>query len=200
MPDFGRLRTLGSRKPQANAQGLIGGDQYCPILRHRATDRPRQSTGAAHALAFAPQGMVVRRMTGHQAELQRHTPAAIHPPFSNYAHGVSVPAGARLLFCSGQLGIAPDADVPSDAGAQTLLCFANIRAILADAGMAMSDIVRINAFVTDRAHLPAYMAARNTLFPDAAPASTLMIVSGFAREIFKVEIEVIAAKHDGARP
>ena len=55
------------------------------------------------------------------------------------------------------------------------------------------DVVRINAYVTDRAHLGAYMAVRDRLFADPAPASTLMIVSGFARPEFKVEIEVIAA-------
>ncbi|MCU0831053.1 MAG: RidA family protein [Rhizobiaceae bacterium] len=129
--------------------------------------------------------------------LTRHTPPTIHPPFSNYAHAVEVPKGTRLLFCSGQLGIAADASIPEDAGGQTALCFDNIQAVLASAGMALGDIVRINAYVTDRAWLPEYMAVRNSLFPVAAPASTLMIVSGFAREIFKVEIEVIAAKADG---
>ncbi|NJR13002.1 MAG: RidA family protein [Phyllobacteriaceae bacterium] len=130
--------------------------------------------------------------------LNRLIPHTIHPPFSNYAHGVDVPAGARLVFCSGQLGIAPDATIPDDAGPQTELCFANIKAVLAEVGMDFGDIVRINAYVTDRQWLAEYMAVRNRLFP-VAPASTLMIVSGFAREIFKVEIEVVAASLEGAR-
>lgn len=131
--------------------------------------------------------------------MRRHTPDTIRPPFANYAHAVAVPAGARLLFASGQLGIGPDEHVPQDAGAQADLCFANIAAVLADADMAPADIVRINAFVSDRAYLKAYMEARDRFvagFP--APASTLMIVSGFAREAFKVEIEVIAAKAEAA--
>ena len=37
------------------------------------------------------------------------------------------------------------------------------------------------------------MKVRDRLFPDPAPASTLMIVSGFARPEFTVEIEVVAA-------
>jgi enamine deaminase RidA (YjgF/YER057c/UK114 family) len=53
--------------------------------------------------------------------------------------------------------------------------------------------VRINAFVTDRAHLKDYMSVRDRYVTDPPPASTLMIVSGFAAEIYKVEIEVIAA-------
>jgi len=125
--------------------------------------------------------------------LKHHTPAAIRPPFANYVHGVEVPAGARLLFCSGQLGIAPDEAIPEDAGAQADLCFRAIEAILAAAGMSLADIVRINAYVTDRAHLKAYMAARDRFVADPPPASTLMIVAGFAREALKVEVEVVAA-------
>jgi len=121
------------------------------------------------------------------------TPRSIKPPFARYSHGVEIAAGKRLVLCSGQLGIGPDDQVPEDAGGQTELCFRNIAAILSEAGLTLNDIVRINAFVTDRAHLQAYMDVRNRLFSDPAPASTLMIVSGFARPEFKVEVEVLAA-------
>jgi enamine deaminase RidA (YjgF/YER057c/UK114 family) len=121
------------------------------------------------------------------------TPKTIKPPFARYSHGIEVPAGQRLIFCSGQLGIAPDDEVPEEPGAQTELCFANIAAILNDAGLRLVDIVRINAYVTDRAFMRPYMDVRDRLFGDPAPASTLMIVSGFSRPEFKVEIEVIAA-------
>ncbi|MBA3446411.1 MAG: RidA family protein [Pseudaminobacter sp.] len=121
------------------------------------------------------------------------TPAAIKPPFARYSHGIEIPTGKRLVLCSGQLGIAFDDRVPDDAGQQAELCFANIGAILGEAGLTLGDIVRINAYVADRAYLRPYMDVRDRLFADPAPASTLMIVSGFARPEFKVEIEVIAA-------
>ncbi len=127
------------------------------------------------------------------AKMKHHTPPSIRAPFARYSHAVEVPAGQRLLFCSGQLSITLDDHIPQTAEAQTELCFANISAILGSAGMGLADIVRINAYVTDRAHLPGYMKVRDQLFSDPPPASTLMIVSGFAREAFKVEIEVIAA-------
>jgi enamine deaminase RidA (YjgF/YER057c/UK114 family) len=91
------------------------------------------------------------------------------------------------------VGIKPDDHIPEDVAAQAELCFDNIAAILGEAGLKFSDVVRINAYVTDRAYLRAYMDVRDRLFSDPAPASTLMIVSGFARPEFKVEIEVIAA-------
>lgn len=121
------------------------------------------------------------------------SPVSIHPPFSAYSNGVEVPEGQRLVFCSGQLGITRDGDIPPGAGAQADLCFDNITAILAEAGLGLEHVVRINAFVTGREHLRPYMDARNRRFGEPLPASTLMIVSGFARPELLVEIEVVAA-------
>ena len=56
----------------------------------------------------------------------------------------------------------------------------------------MENIVRINAYVTGREYLTDYMKVRDEPFDEPAPASTLIIVSGFARKILTVEIEVIA--------
>jgi enamine deaminase RidA (YjgF/YER057c/UK114 family) len=120
-------------------------------------------------------------------------PKSIQPPFARYSHGVEVPAGKRLVVTSGQLGIGPEKAIPEDAGQQAELCFSNIAAILAEAGMDLRNIIRINAYVTDRAYLRAYMDVRDRLFAETAPASTLLIVSGFARPEFKVEVEVTAA-------
>jgi len=99
-----------------------------------------------------------------------------------------------MLFCSGQLGLAPDGAIPESAEAQADLCFVAIGHMLAAAGMDMVDIVRINAFVTDRTHMAGYMASRDRHVTSPPPASTLMIVSGFTRPEFKVEVEVVAAK------
>ncbi|QIE40551.1 RidA family protein [Rhodobacteraceae bacterium SC52] len=122
-------------------------------------------------------------------------PTGIAPPFARYSHGVLLPQGARLIATSGQLGVATDGTVPTGAKAQAQLCFANLDAILAAAGADRTHVVRINAFVTDRTHMADYMAARDDWLADvtALPASTLMIVSGFTRPEFKVEIELLAA-------
>lgn len=125
--------------------------------------------------------------------MKHHTPKSIRAPFARYSHGVEVPAGHRLLLCSGQLGVTPQDTIPDDPVAQAELCFENIAAVLAEAGMGLGDLVRINAYVTDRAYLKAYMEVRDRIFGSPPPASTLMIVSGFAREEFKIEIEAFAA-------
>lgn len=124
------------------------------------------------------------------------TPETIRRPFARYSHGVEVPAGARLVFASGQLGIAPDDLIPNDVGEQADLCFRAIGEILKEAGMGFADLVRINAFVSDRNYLKPYMDSRDRHVAAPPPASTLMIVSGFARPEFKVEVEVVAARVD----
>ena len=133
-------------------------------------------------------------MTEHSPHLDYLLPDDMPAPLASYSHGVFVPAGSDMVFCSGQLGIGRDGAVPEDAGAQAELCFRNVLTILAAAGLGLKDVVRINAYVTDRAYLQPYMAVRDRLFPKPAPASTLMIVAGFTREEFKVEVEVVAAK------
>lgn len=126
--------------------------------------------------------------------LTRLAPTSIHPPFARYAHGIEVPAGARLVFCSGQLGIGADGTIPPDVEGQAALCFEAIAAILSEIGMGLEDIVRINAYVTGREHLAGYMAVRDRFIAAPPPASTLMIVSGFARPDFVVEVEAVAAR------
>jgi enamine deaminase RidA (YjgF/YER057c/UK114 family) len=123
------------------------------------------------------------------------TPPDIAPPFARYSHGVVTEGGVRLIATSGQLAMAADGTVPEGAEAQAALCLANIDAILAEAGAKRSNVVRLNAYVTDRAHMAGYMAARDLWLADVEvlPASTLVIVSGFTRPEFVVEIEVLAA-------
>lgn len=121
-------------------------------------------------------------------------PAEIRPPFARYSHGLLVPAGAQLLVTSGQLGVGPDDLAPDDVEAQCVLCFENIKAILAEGGMSMADVIRFSAFVTDRAYFPIYGAVRSRYVTGDAFTSTLVIVSGFTRPEFKVEVEVTAAK------
>ena len=127
--------------------------------------------------------------------MKRHNPPELSAPFARYSHAVEVETPGRFLFASGQLGLAKDGAVPPDCAGQCAVIFRHLDAILASAGMARGDVVRVNAFVTAREEMAPYMAARDAWFADAAPpASTLVIVSGFTRPEFKVEIEIVAAK------
>jgi enamine deaminase RidA (YjgF/YER057c/UK114 family) len=122
-------------------------------------------------------------------------PSSLHPPFANYSHGVEARVH-RLVLTSGQLGIALDGTVPPTVAEQARICLSAIDAILAEAGLGRRHVLKLNAFVTDRNHMAGYMAARDEWLAAEThkPASTLMIVAGFTRPEFLVEIEAIAAE------
>jgi enamine deaminase RidA (YjgF/YER057c/UK114 family) len=121
------------------------------------------------------------------------SPSSIHPHFAPYSPGVEVNSRSRFVLVSGQLGIDKDGAVPPDAAGQARMAFDSIAAILAEAGMGLKDVVKLTAYVSAREHMRGYMDVRNALFEEPYPASTLLIVSGFTREEFVVEIEAIAA-------
>lgn len=118
-------------------------------------------------------------------------PASISPPFGNYSHGIG--AGG-LVVTSGQLALAADGSVPKGITAQAELCFANIAAILAEAGLDFSHVLRFSTYVTRREDMAPYMAVRDRVLAGlpVKPASTLLIVSGFTRPEFLIEIEALA--------
>jgi len=122
------------------------------------------------------------------------TPDTLPAPFARYSHGVEVSSPSRWVWSSGQLGMDENGQIPEDTFAQSKLCFENAAKILSDANMSMKDVVRVNAYVTDRSHMAAYMEARDTFFDSPPPASTLMIVGGFTRPEFNVEVEIVAAQ------
>ena len=67
----------------------------------------------------------------------------VYPPFARYAHAATVPADAKLIFTSGQLGISPDGTVGPTAEAQAAVCFDNVAKILDEAGAGVEHIVRL---------------------------------------------------------
>ena len=81
------------------------------------------------------------------------TPKSIKPPFARYSHGVEVPAGKRLVLCSGQVAITAGDEIPADARAQAGICFRNTEALLGEARPGPGGIMGLHPAVSDRAHL-----------------------------------------------
>jgi enamine deaminase RidA (YjgF/YER057c/UK114 family) len=131
-----------------------------------------------------------RAMTDRKTALM---PEGIAAPFGAYSNGIAAPIG-RIVVTSGQLGVAADGTVPPGVTAQAELCLAAIDAILRAAGAGRGDVLRLNAYVTRRADFAPWMAARDAWLAPVAvkPASTLMIVGGFTRPEFLVEVEAMA--------
>ena len=126
--------------------------------------------------------------------LRRVTPPEIAPPAANYSHATLVPSGARWLYLSGQVGIAPDGTIPDDVAEQTEICFRNIQAILTEADMSPADLVRLNTYLTDAGDRDRYMAVRDRHVGTPPPGSTLLVVAALANPRYRIEIEAVAAK------
>jgi enamine deaminase RidA (YjgF/YER057c/UK114 family) len=127
--------------------------------------------------------------------LKRHNPATVHAPAGKYSHGVEAPAGARLLYVSGQVGAKPDGTTAASDAAQCEQAWANVKSVLAAGGMGVEDIIKLNAYVTRADLIPVYRAARDKAVGNAPPpASTLVVVASLANPSWIVEIECVAAR------
>ena len=116
-------------------------------------------------------------------------------PFGNYSHAIFNKTTGFLLT-SGQLGIDRNGHIPSSLVEQARLCFLNISELIDEAGFSISDILKVSGFVTKRKYFADYMRIRDEFFQgvEVKPASTLVVVRGFTKAKFMVEVEVIAQK------
>ncbi len=121
-------------------------------------------------------------------------PASIAAPAGRYVHGIEVPANARLLFVSGQVGVDRNRKVGATIEKQCELAWKNLVAVLKEAGMGSQDIVRVNVYLTDPRYVEAYRNARDKFIKGSPPASTLLIVTALVDPSMLVEIEAVAAK------
>jgi enamine deaminase RidA (YjgF/YER057c/UK114 family) len=127
------------------------------------------------------------------AHITRTNPATVRAP-TGYSHAVQISGDYRRVVISGQVGVALDGTVPTSGEAQIAQAFANLRAVLAEVGMGVENVVKTTAFLTDRDLLIPYRQARGAVFPDNHPASTLLFVAGLADPawMFEIEAEAIA--------
>jgi len=128
-----------------------------------------------------------------------HNPRSIAAPIGTYSHGIEVPPNARWLYVAGQVALRKDGSVPATIEEQTVVAWENVTAILDSAGMKVTDIVRINQYLTDASHFPGYVNARKRFLADHRPASTVVMVDALVRPELLVEVEVVAAKAAPAR-
>ena len=123
-----------------------------------------------------------------------YNPATIHTPGA-YSHGRELPANARILYVAGQLGLAPDGKLAGgDFRAQAERAWQNLFAVLADAGMEVGDLVKVNAYLTRRGDIETYREIRARVMGPHRPAATLLVIDALAHEGALIEIEAVAAK------
>ena len=83
--------------------------------------------------------------------------------------------------------------MPDDPAQQARNCLATIFSVLAEAGFAPGDIVRVQYTLTDAALLEAVTPVLGEAMADIRPAAT-MVIAGLIRPEMKIEIEVTALR------
>jgi enamine deaminase RidA (YjgF/YER057c/UK114 family) len=99
--------------------------------------------------------------------------------------------GDRVLV-SGTAPVWPDGSCDPDAGVQADRCLEIIAAALAEAGAAMTDVVRTRMLLVDAADADAVSAAHARALGDVRPAATMVVVSALLDPRWRVEIEAEA--------
>jgi enamine deaminase RidA (YjgF/YER057c/UK114 family) len=111
-----------------------------------------------------------------------------------YANGIA--ASGRLVFTAGVIGWDTQEQLADGLVAQCEQAFANIRAILAEAGALPEHLVRMTWYVTDReaylANTAAIGAAWRAAFGKVFPTMAVIAVSALMEADAMVEIEATA--------
>ena len=121
-------------------------------------------------------------------------PKAIGP----YSQAVlSERGGARTLYCSGQIPLDPTTGelVTGDIAAQTERVLENVAAVLRDAGMAYSNVVKTTVFLADLADFARMNEIYAKRFPANPPARSTVQVAALPKG---ARIEIVVLAIDGA--
>ena len=121
------------------------------------------------------------------------------PQPRGYAEGIA--ARGRLVTIAGMVGRVPGGPFAADFASQACRAFANILAVLAQAGGRPEHLVRMTWFVRDRdeyvASLKDLGAAYREAFGRHYPAMTLVQVAALLDAEARLEIEATAVIPDG---
>ena len=96
-----------------------------------------------------------------------------------------------FLYVSGCIA----GDLPQDMTGQAEQEFSYVELVLQEAGYQLTDVVKLQAFITDAANYAAYSAVRKQYFPQDPPASTA-VITGLLIPDALLEIDVVAYKDD----
>lgn len=116
-----------------------------------------------------------------------NAPGAIGP------YSQAIDAG-QFLFISGQIPVIPaTGEIPQGIAAQTAQSIANIKAILAEAGLSIDNVVKTTVFLADMSLFGDMNQVYASHFTAPFPARSAVAVKELPKQVL-VEIEVIAVK------
>jgi 2-iminobutanoate/2-iminopropanoate deaminase len=114
-------------------------------------------------------------------------PAAIGP----YSQALDL---GNMVFLSGQIPIEPNSgQMPEGIREQTLQSLSNVKAVLEEAGLTLSNVVKSTVFLADLSDFAAMNEVYESFFKEPYPARSCVQVAAIPKGA-KVEIECIAVR------
>jgi 2-iminobutanoate/2-iminopropanoate deaminase len=127
------------------------------------------------------------------ARIEPYCPPTVYKA-PGYSQGIKVTNAQTILFLAGQVSYDKDGSAKNkgDFKAQARECFECLKRLVEAGGGTVKNIVKINTYILDVANRPAYREARQEVFGDHEPASTMVQISALASPDYLIEIEAIA--------
>ena len=118
----------------------------------------------------------------------KNAPAAVGP----YSQAIDC---GGTVYCSGQIPLDPQTGAVVEGGleAQAHQMFRNVKAVLAEAGLGLENVVKTTVFMTDLGQFGALNAIYAEYFAEPCPARSCVEVSALPKGVL-VECEVIARR------
>ena len=100
-----------------------------------------------------------------------------------------------FVFVSGQVAIDPEGGgTPTEVADQTRLVLENLRSLLEDLDLSLTDVVKTTVFLADIADYPTVNEVYGTFFDADPPARSAIQAAALPKPEFLVEIEAIVAR------
>jgi enamine deaminase RidA (YjgF/YER057c/UK114 family) len=122
-------------------------------------------------------------------ERRRVSSGSPYEPVIGFSRAIRI--GDRVLV-SGTAPIWPDGSVDPDPRVQARRCLEIIDAALAEAGAALTDVVRTRTYLVDAADAEIVGGVQGEVFGDIRPASTMVVVAALLDPRWRVEMEAEA--------
>ncbi len=125
--------------------------------------------------------------------IPRNPTEGVYPATPDYIHALEVQGPTRFLFISGTMGLDARGVPGKTLDEQLDLIWANIRVILASAGMTFDNVVRVTSYLRDPAYAETNQNARVAALNGRVVPTTTIVVQTLVSD-WLVETEVIAAE------
>ena len=114
-------------------------------------------------------------------------------PWAIGPYSLAIDTGS-MVFVSGQIPVNPaTGEIPEGIKAQSAQSLANVKAILAEAGLTVDNVVKTTVFLSDMANFVPMNEVYASVFTAPFPARSAVAVRELPKGVL-VEIEVIAVR------